>query len=74
MILLRVLVFVALAVMVIYWLRRKRRSTRGSELPKTEALAQCAHCNVRFPATEAVTAEHKVYCCEAHRAAAARAE
>ena len=74
MILLRILIFVVVAVMVVYWLRRKRRTTSDSEVPRTQALAQCAHCNVRFPATEAVTAEQKVYCCEAHRAAATSAE
>ena len=41
---------------------------------RVEAMLNCAHCQVYFPASEAVLREAHPYCCKEHADAAARAD
>lgn len=41
---------------------------------RVEAMLNCAHCQVYFPASEAVVRENLQYCCVEHADAAARSE
>ena len=70
MFLLRTLAFVALIVLLFYWLRRARAKTPERNSTSTQGLLRCTFCAVNFPASEAVTVDRDVYCCEAHSLAA----
>jgi uncharacterized protein len=72
----RLLFWIALAILVVMAIRTKLRAAA----PKTpmqsrrqaprevaaESMAHCAHCGVYFPASEAVRADGRDYCCPAH--------
>jgi uncharacterized protein len=73
----RLLFWLALAVLVVFAIRSKLRSSgmkgpgarRSNHLPRegaSEPMACCAHCGVYFPASEAVHADGRDYCCPAH--------
>jgi uncharacterized protein len=72
----RLLFWIALAILVVFAIRTKLReaapktpapgrrpAARGGE---AERMAHCAHCGVYFPASEAVSADGRDYCCPAH--------
>jgi uncharacterized protein len=70
----RFLFWLALAILVVFAIRSKLRSSgikppRGPAPPREpqiETMAQCAHCGVHFPASEAVRADGLDYCSPAH--------
>jgi len=72
----------AILAFVAWWLLRPRRkapaapppAARGPADPPPEAMVDCATCGLHFPASEAVREGGRVYCCAAHRDAAARRE
>lgn len=70
---LRTLIFVAVAVLLFYWLRHARNGKPAKpvdQVPPTQGLLRCAFCAVNFPASDAITVGSDVFCCEAHRLAA----
>ncbi|MDP1614152.1 MAG: PP0621 family protein [Sulfuritalea sp.] len=58
---------VVLAVIVMLVRASNRRSKPPPAAPKPESMAQCAHCGVHFPRTEALSENERDYCCEDHR-------
>jgi uncharacterized protein len=71
----RLLLWVVLG-FVAWWMLRPAR--RGAPRPGAsparpakggapEAMVDCAHCGLHFPASEAVRDGARVYCCSAHR-------
>ena len=72
----RLLMWLALAVLVIFAIRKKIQTpsspvnpvnARQSESSETgEAMVCCEHCQVYIPASEAIMRGEKVYCCAAH--------
>lgn len=72
----RILFWIALIILVVLAVRAKLRAAVGRQaaVPRrttpaeqnAEAMACCAHCGVYFPASEAVRAGGRDYCCPAH--------
>ncbi|TFW34042.1 PP0621 family protein [Massilia horti] len=75
----RLLFWIALAVLVVFAIRAKLRELASKSTPaagqrpaaappqpQSERMTSCAHCGVYFPASEAVTADGREYCCPAH--------
>jgi uncharacterized protein len=78
----RLLFWIALAVLVVAAIRSKLREmsprppaagpradkARGEALrdAPSEKMTSCAHCGLYFPASEAVSADGRDYCCPAH--------
>jgi len=72
----RLLFWIALVILVVLAIRHKLRQAArppvaGRAQPRPpavepEKMAQCAHCGVHFPASEAVQADGLDYCCPAH--------
>lgn len=65
--------FVLLGVVWWLWVKRnapgdRNSSTRQDPLP--EKMVTCAYCAVHLPESEGLTDGDRIYCCEAHRAAA----
>lgn len=44
----------------------RRASRRERPVPQIEAMTQCAHCGIFFPASEAIQADGQDYCSPAH--------
>ncbi len=73
---LRLLFWLALAVLVYFAIRSKLRgmkpppdgpaARRGEPEGEAEPMARCAHCGLHFPASEAVRADGLDYCSPAH--------
>ena len=64
-----------LLILIVWWMLRPRRaappsSARAGAAP--EAMVDCAHCGLHFPASEAVRDGARVFCCSAHRDAGPR--
>ena len=49
-----------------------RAGTQAPAGAAPEAMVDCAHCGLHFPATEAVRDGARVFCCSAHRDAGPR--
>jgi uncharacterized protein len=68
--LLIVLAVVAIVLIARFLLRQRHsavhRRAEGSDM------VRCTHCGLHVPASEAIAAGDRWYCCEAHRAADAR--
>ncbi len=72
----RILFWIALIALVVMAVRAKIRaltpkdngaaSRAAREPAQVESMAQCAHCGVHFPASEAVQADGLDYCSPAH--------
>ena len=71
----RLLFWIALIVLIVMAVRAKLRAMtpkdtgaqRGAAEPaQVESMAQCAHCGLHFPASEAVRADGLDYCSPAH--------
>jgi uncharacterized protein len=73
----RLLFWIALAILVVMAIRSKLRqnapktSSGGARraAPRelgSEKMTSCAHCGMYFPASEAVSADGRDYCCPAH--------
>lgn len=72
----RLLMWLALAVLVIFALRKKNQTSSSSVSPSNvrpsenhgtgETMLCCERCQVYFPASEAILRGEKVYCCAAH--------
>lgn len=76
----RLLFWIGLAVLVVMAIRAKLREiaprppAAGRAGPRADALREapsermtsCAHCGLYFPASEAVSADGRDYCCPAH--------
>ncbi|MES2049761.1 MAG: PP0621 family protein [Pseudomonadota bacterium] len=72
----RLLMWLALAVLVIFALRKKSQTLSSPDNPSNvrppanndtgETMLCCERCQVYFPASEAVLRGEKVYCCAAH--------
>lgn len=76
----RILFWIALIVLVVFAVRSKLRALakrngmsadatrRGPSAPaaQIEAMAQCAHCGMYFPASESVKADGHDYCSPGH--------
>ena len=73
----RLLFWLALAVLVIFAIRAKVRAAAAraqAEAPRpnaraeiaTESMTSCAHCGLHFPASEAIHADGLDYCSPAH--------
>lgn len=63
------LIFIALAIALVYWLLRSFRSkteTRDAK-PASEDMVSCVRCGVHLPRSESITDGDDHYCCEAHR-------
>jgi uncharacterized protein len=65
--------------LIAWWMLRPRRaappaSSRANAPAGTapEAMVDCAHCGLHFPASEAVRDGARVFCCSAHRDAGPR--
>ena len=72
----RLLFWLALAVLIVMAVRSKLREA-GPKAPRagarparpeaqSEKMTSCAHCGLYFPASEAVSADGRDYCCPAH--------
>lgn len=69
----RLLFWLALAVLVYFAIRSKVRSAQANA-PRpgarreiaAESMTSCAHCGVHFPVSEAVQADGRDYCSPAH--------
>ena len=65
---------------IAWWILRPRKAapppaaTRAGAPASTapEAMVDCAHCGLHFPASEAVRDGARIYCCGAHRDAGPR--
>lgn len=72
----RLLMWLALAVLVIFALRKKSQTPASTVNPSNprqpenkdtgESMLCCERCQVYFPASEAILRGEKVYCCDAH--------
>ena len=75
----RILFWIALIVLIVFAVRSKLRkmvkkhgappdTARGPAAPaaQIEAMAQCAHCGMYFPASESVKADGLDYCSPGH--------
>ncbi|GAB3399276.1 PP0621 family protein [Massilia agilis] len=74
----RLLFWLALAILVVMAIRTKlRQAAPPPQAPRSpeparpvagqsEPMVNCAHCGVYFPASEAVRAGGREYCCPAH--------
>ncbi|OON60612.1 hypothetical protein B0920_16695 [Massilia sp. KIM] len=73
----RILFWIALIALVVFAVRSKLRAIQRRNTPpppprppaqggEIEAMAQCAHCGVYFPASEAVRADGLDYCSPGH--------
>lgn len=64
-----------LAIVIWFWLGRRKnptgsagsRTAPGAEKNIAENIVVCAHCHLHVPESEAILAEGRHYCCEAHR-------
>jgi uncharacterized protein len=71
------LLWVLIGVAIVMWLMHGRKAAGRAASPDraashtgagSEAMLLCAHCNVHFPASEAIAGmSGKVFCCEEHR-------
>jgi uncharacterized protein len=69
----RLLFWLALAVLVYFAIRSKVRAAQGNA-PRperrreiaAESMTRCAHCGLHFPVSEAVQADGRDYCSPAH--------
>ncbi len=72
---LKFLLFIAL-IAVAVWLYRKSNGNRFTNQPQTpsapENMVSCAHCGIRFPASESFQGVDIHYCCDEHRRAGPR--
>ena len=65
------LLFWLLLGLIAWWIVRPRKAappkpaSRAGAAP--EAMVDCAHCGLHFPANEAVRDGARVFCCSAHR-------
>lgn len=71
----RILFWIALIILIVMAVRAKLRAMapkepgaprRAAEPAQVESMAQCAHCGLHFPASEAVRADGLDYCSPAH--------
>lgn len=72
----KLLFWIALVILVVLAIRHKLhqasrppaagRAQPGPSTAEPEKMAQCAHCGLHFPASEAVSADGLDYCCPAH--------
>ena len=71
----RALFWILLALLIYFALRSKLRAAARNGLPPQPAappsaaienMTSCAHCGLHFPASEALHAEGRDYCCPAH--------
>lgn len=71
MLLFRLLLLAAIA--FIGWRLYRLLKTRGgrdsveARQPRPEDMVECAHCAVHIPRSQALAADGRWYCCEAHR-------
>lgn len=59
----------------VWWSFAKRNAggddkSSSNDEERSEKMLTCAHCGVHLPESEAVLADNRVYCCDAHRVAA----
>ena len=59
---------VAAIVLIARFLLQRRRAARAA-LRRGGDMVRCARCGLHVPANEAIAANGRWYCCEAHRAA-----
>jgi len=61
---------------VAWWMLRPRKAARPPASAPAhaapEAMVDCAHCGLHFPASEAVRDGTRLFCCRAHRDAGPR--
>ena len=72
----RLLMWLALAILVIFALRKKSQTVSPPDVPlsparpddnrASETMVCCERCQVYIPASEAILRDKKVYCCTAH--------
>ena len=70
----RLLLWVILG-FVAWWMLRPRRvapppgaqPARARDRAAPEAMVDCAHCGLHFPASESIRDGARLYCCTAHR-------
>jgi uncharacterized protein len=75
----RLLFWIALVILIVMAVRAKLREVTGARqqprsapdparapIAESEQMACCAHCGLYFPASEAVRADGRDYCCPAH--------
>ncbi|MBE7420590.1 MAG: hypothetical protein HS128_23075 [Ideonella sp.] len=70
----RLLLWVAIAGVVVWWLVRTRQRASGQRRTPAQApsLTVCAHCGVHLPVGDAIVDGQSRYCSEAHRLAGPR--
>lgn len=63
------LIFIAVAIALVYWLLRSFRNKADNENPPpaTEEMVCCARCGMHLPRSECIMEGDACYCCEAHR-------
>jgi uncharacterized protein len=64
------LLFVAVLAAIVMLMRasnRRRKPPPPASKPQAEPMAQCAHCGIHFPRTEALSVGGRDYCSEDHR-------
>jgi uncharacterized protein len=63
------LIFLAVAIALVYWLLRSFRNKTDIENPSSssEDMVSCARCGVHLPRSECIKEGDNCYCCEAHR-------
>lgn len=66
--LIRILILLAALWLVLHFVRRARRRPDGDTSSPTPAhMVACALCGTHIPESEAIHANGKTYCCDAHR-------
>ena len=64
------LIWVALGIVIVWWLLARARSKPASELPPRavppEDMVRCGHCGVHLPRSESFQSRGKFFCSEEH--------
>jgi len=70
----RLLLWVAIVGVVVWWLVRTRQRASGQPRAPRQApaFAVCAHCGVHLPVDDAIVDGKRLYCSDAHRLAGPR--
>ena len=64
-----VVIFIAIYLLLKYYRKQMpKKDVLGEDTSKhRENMVRCAHCGVHLPKGESIMADHKHYCCKAHR-------
>ncbi|MBI5937591.1 MAG: hypothetical protein HY850_07070 [Betaproteobacteria bacterium] len=68
---LKLLIWLAIALAAVFWFRAARRKNSNPPPakgePEIESMVRCQVCGVNLPRSEAVMSQGRFYCCPEHR-------